>query len=118
MAAGTTLVVAEARDPIQAQIWVDALRDHGIKASSFERGVGGALGGAVTAGMAIYPIIVAIEDLGAARNVIADLDGAVYLSPVRDRATAQAAQRRALTIAGFVVVGIVVLGLLSRVIAG
>lgn len=118
MSAPTTTPVAEAQDPIQAQIWVDALRAHGIKASSFERGVGGALGGAVTSGMAVYPIIVATSDLAAARNVIADLDGAVHLTPVRDREASQAAQKRALTLAGGVAVVILVLGVLARIVAG
>lgn len=118
MSAPTTTPVAEARDLIEAQIWVDALRDHGIKASSFERGVGGALGGAVTSGMSVYPIIVATSDLTAARNVIADLDGAIHLTPVRDRATSQAAQKRALTLAGAIAIGVLVLGVLARIVAG
>jgi hypothetical protein len=118
MTAPTTTVVAEAQDPIQAQIWVDALRDHGIKASSFERGVGGALGGAVTSGFASYPIIVATNDLAAARNVIADLDGAVHLAPIRDSAASQAAQKRALTVAAAIAVGVLVLGVLARIVAG
>ena len=113
-----TMVVAEAPDPIQADIWISALRDAGIQAAAFERGVGSALGGAVTAGIARYPIIVAETDLGAARNVIAELGGASAISPFRDRKDLHESQRRALLTVGAIVVGILVLGVLARVVAG
>jgi hypothetical protein len=113
-----TLVVAEALDPLQADIWLRALREAGIEAASFERGVGAALGGAVTAGSARYPIVVAEADIGAARSVIADLSGASAIAPVRARADVRASQRRALLTVAAVVVGIVILGVLSRIVAG
>ena len=113
-----TVVVAEAPDPIQADIWLDALRHAGIECATFERGVGAALGGAVTSGSAVYPVVVAEKDLGAARNIIANMSGASAIAPVRDSAHLRASQRRAFIAVGAVVVGIVVLGLLSRVIAG
>ena len=113
-----TTVVAEARDPVQAQIWLDALRQGGIEAATFERGVGAALGGAVTSAFAVYPVIVAEADLGAARSIIAALSGASAIAPLRHRDEVRASQRRALLTVGAVVVGIIVMGLLSRLVAG
>jgi hypothetical protein len=113
----TTTVVAEAQDPLQAEIWLDALRSQGIEAASFERGVGGALGGALTAGFAVYPIIVAQADLAAARGVIAQVAGASAIAPVRDSAETRAAQHRALIAVGVIAVAILVAGVLGRLVA-
>lgn len=117
MPAVNTTVVAEARDPVQAEIWLDALHAAGIEANAFERGVGAALGGA-TGVFAIYPVVVAESDLVRARNVIAELGDAARISPVRDHNAARSAQRRGLTIAGALIILIVILGVLSRVVVG
>jgi hypothetical protein len=79
----SAVVVAVASDAIEAAIWRDALHDAGIPAAVYERGVGAALGGANTFG-ASYPLLVDRGQVAAARNVIADLGGAVALAPVHD----------------------------------
>ena len=111
--AGRTVVVAEAPDPVQAGIWVDALRQAGVAAATFERGAGAALGGAATPGFAAYPIIVSTTDLGAARSVIAELAGAAVLAPYRDGRETRGAQRLALLAVGAVIIA----GLLMAVAA-
>ena len=90
----------------------------GIEARTFERGVGAALGGAVTSGFAVYPIIVADDEVGRARNVIAAISGGSAIAPVRDAATVRASQRRALLTVGAVVAGVVILALAARIAAG
>jgi len=118
MARDGTVLVAEAGDPIQAQIWVDALRDAGIEAGTFERGVGAALGGAVTTGVSRFPVVVARQDLVAARNLIAELDGAVHLAPIDDPELQHAARRRALLVVAFTGLAILAIALAARIAAG
>jgi hypothetical protein len=118
MGVSSTVVVAEARDAIEASIWVDALREAGVSASVYERGVGAALGGAATPGFSAYPVIVGRGELGRARSVIAEMAGAAVLSTFRDAESARAGQRRALITAAVVVVSVLVLGTLARVVAG
>lgn len=79
----STVVVAVAINPADAQIWVDALRDAGIGAGTFERGSGAAFGGMQMV-TSRFHVIVAPEDLEEARNVIAELGGARYLAPFDD----------------------------------
>jgi hypothetical protein len=117
MATAFAVTVAEAEGPVQAAIWVDALRQAGIAANTYERGVGAALGGAVAPGWAVYPIVVSSEDLGPARNVIAEIAGAGALAPYRDRADARAGQRRVLLTVGVILAGGVALALAARVLA-
>jgi hypothetical protein len=112
-----TAVVAEANDPITAQVWVDALRDSGIRAAMFEQGTGGALGGAATT-FSRYPVLVSEDDLVAARNVIARVAGASALAPIPDRDAERSRQKRIVVIAAAVVVAVLVFGVLNRVIAG
>ena len=109
------VVVATAGDSVQASIWVDALRAEGIEATSYEQSVGPALGGAVAV-FARFPILVAPESLVDARNVIADLDGAEALAPVRDPAEADERRRQALIAVGAIVLVIVVLSLAGRLL--
>jgi hypothetical protein len=96
MAGGGTVVVAEAPDAVSASIWLDALRDAGIEAGMFERGVGAALGGAATPGLSRFAIVVRKEAMLEARNVIAEVGGASRLAPYRDGSEAPGAQRRAI----------------------
>lgn len=77
-----TVPIADAPDPVTAEIWLAELRAVGIRAGTFERGVGGALGGAATTGLASYPVIVSEGDAVRARDVIAGLGGAGYLHAV------------------------------------
>jgi hypothetical protein len=118
MAASTAVVVAEASHPIQANVWVDALTDAGITARSFEQGVGGALGGAATGVFAKYAVVVAREDLVAARNIISRLDGGGVLAPIPDEAAVRESQRRGLVIVSLILVFILGLGIASRLAAG
>jgi hypothetical protein len=111
-------VVAEASDPLEAAIWVDALRAAGVEAVSFERGVGSALGGAVAPGWSRFPVLVPAADLGTARNVIAELAGGAALAPYRDAAASRKFQRRLLLVMAGVAVAIVVAGVIGRVVAG
>lgn len=83
MSRGSTVVVARTGDPIEAQIWVDMLRDEGIQAASYEQSIRGALGGASTLGIrGTHHILVREEDIVAARNVIAESGGAHQLAPI------------------------------------
>ncbi|MCK9519210.1 MAG: DUF2007 domain-containing protein [Dehalococcoidia bacterium] len=109
------VVVAVAGDAIQAAIWHDALEDAGIEAAVYERGVGAALGGASAFG-ASYPLLVDRGDVAAARNIIADLGGAVALAPVHDDRAARERRQRALLVAGAIVAVILALGVLSRLL--
>jgi len=118
MAATGTVIVAEAGDRVEADIWVDALRQAGIEAGTYERGVGGALGGAVTTGFARFPILVSATDLARARNVIADFSGTGALAPIRHEGAARESQRRALFVVGCIMGGIVLLAVLAKVTAG
>lgn len=112
----SAVVVAVASDAIEAAIWRDALHDAGIPAAVYERGVGAALGGANTFG-ASYPLLVDRGQVAAARNVIADLGGAVALAPVHDERAVRERRQRALFVAGAIVTLILALGVLSRVVA-
>ncbi|MBI5949062.1 MAG: hypothetical protein HY875_13060 [Chloroflexi bacterium] len=112
------VVVAEASDPVQAAIWIDALHAAGIEASSFERGVGAALGGAATPGWAVYPVLVASTDIGAARNVVAELAGGAALAPIPDHGAARERSQQALRVAGGAVLLVIVLALLARSLGG
>lgn len=76
------VVVAVAENGLEANLWLDALHRAGIRASTFERGHGGALG-ATGWQDSVFPVLVAPGDLGHARSVIADLGGARALAPVR-----------------------------------
>ena len=114
MSGMATVVVAEASDPVQAAIWLDALRDAGVEANSYERGVGAALGGAMTPGFARYPVVVGETDLVCARNVISEISGGGVLSPLPDPEAKNAARQRVLMLVGAVVVVILVMGLLSQ----
>lgn len=113
-----TIVVAEAPDELQAAIWVDALRDAGVQAAMFERGVGAALGGSVTS-WSRYPVIVSEEHLLAARNIIAELGGASSLAPYRDPAALRARQTRQsrLLAAGLLgIAAVVAIGVVARIV--
>ncbi len=77
-----TVPIADAPDPVTAEIWLAELRASGIRAASFEQGVGGALGGASTLGLASYPVIVSEGDALRARDIIAGLGGQEFLRPV------------------------------------
>lgn len=99
-------VVAEAADPVQAHIWVDALRQAGIEANTFEQGAGAALGGAALHYLAAYPVVVRSDSLAAARSVIAEMSGAGVLAPYRSPVEQRAFRSVALA-------GIVLLGLLG-----
>jgi hypothetical protein len=93
---GTTVVVARTGDAIEAQIWVDMLRDEGIQAATYEQSIRGALGGASTLGIrGTHHILVRHEDIVAARNVIAESGGAHQLAPIpgdNDDAASKAAR--------------------------
>ena len=95
-----TAVVAFARNPIEAGIWVDALRQAGILAETFESGPGAALGGA-SVFTARFPVIVSADDIGRARSIITDLAGAEVLEPVRDSGSRRSPWRAAFSPSGW-----------------
>lgn len=103
-----TVMVARAPNMVAAQIWVDALRDEGIEAGVFEQSPAAALGGAITTGLAQFPIIVREDDFAAARAVIGPLAGMHALQPLPDDEVEDARRRWAL----FAVVGIAVAAML------
>ncbi len=76
-----TVPIADAPDEVTAEIWLAELRSAGVRAGTFERGVGGALGGAATTWQASYPVIVGEGDALRARDIIAGLGGSEYLRP-------------------------------------
>ena len=78
------VVVATAPDFVAAQIWVDALKDEGIEARLFEQSPGAALGGAVTTGIARFPVLVPEDDFAQARAVVGRLAGMEVLQPLPD----------------------------------
>jgi hypothetical protein len=84
MAGNGTAVVAESPDVLDAVFWVDALEQAGIRATRYEQGLGGAFGGASAGLLALHRVVVAREDLGRARSVIAEVSGAGRLSPYDD----------------------------------
>ena len=108
--------VAEARDELEAGMWLDALHQAGIPATVFERGLGGAMGGAVS-GWARFPVLVPRSSLGAARNVIADLAGASRLAAYEDPAGSRSGQLRALRLVCLIVVVVVVAAVASRMLS-
>lgn len=112
------VVVAETSDPVEAGMWVNALGEAGVDARSFERGVGAALGGAVTASFARYPVVVPREHLAQARSIIADHGGAASLVPVRQKEEERARQNQALVTVGLIVVGAIAIAVLARLLAG
>lgn len=88
-----TVAIADAPDPVTAEIWLAELRAAGIRAGVFERGVGGALGGASTFGQASYPVIVPGDDAVRARDLIAGVGGGEYLRPVTPAGPAEDTRR-------------------------
>jgi hypothetical protein len=112
----SAVVVAEAPDVVAASIWVDALQRAGIEAGMFEKGVGAALGGAVTPGMARYAVVVPRHAFVGARNVIAELGGAARLVPYRDARHDSAALRRGLGIALAVLAAILLAGAAGKLL--
>lgn len=107
-----TVVVARAPDFVAAQIWVDALHDEGIDARLFEQSPGAALGGAITSGIARFPVIVSEDDFAAARAVIGRLAGMAVLQPLPDAKAEDADRRWAL----LTVVGVAAAALLLALI--
>lgn len=77
-----TIPIADAPDPLTAEIWLAELRAAGIRAGTFERGVGGALGGAAIAGLASYPVLVSEDDAVRSRDIVAGAGGGDYLRPL------------------------------------
>jgi hypothetical protein len=75
-------MVAVAGDPAVAAIWVDALRQDGIDAATFQRGPSAALGGLFGGALIDYPVLVDPSRIADARNVVAELGGAGQLSPI------------------------------------
>ncbi len=104
-----TVPIADAPDPVTAEIWLAELRASGIRAGSFEQGAGAALGGASTPGLASYPVIVAQGDALRARDIIAGLGGGEFLRPVAgDGGTQGARQLVTLALGAAVAAGLLV----------
>ena len=114
-------LVAIARDPAEAAIWVDALRQEGIEAASFERGPGAALGGVVGGALSRCHVLVDPDRIEDARNVVAEMGGAAALAPVAAEtaiANGGTGAARALLLALLVAVAIAVVLALMRLTAG
>ena len=99
MSSASRIMVAEASEPIERGIWLDALRQAGIEATTFERGVGAAIGGAQSIAPTSYPILVPSARIADARNIIAELAGAERLVPAASAAE-QVSRVQRWTIAG------------------
>ena len=110
------VVVAEAHDIVAAQIWVDELKDAGIEARVFEQGPGAALGGAVTTGWAVYPVIVEEDAFGEARSVIGRLAGMDVLRPLPDTEAEDARRLWALAAVATIAIGAMVLALVVQLV--
>ncbi len=111
-----TVVVARTRDPIEAQIWVDILRDDGMQAAVFEQGARGALGGASLYG-SIQNIVVRRTQFERAREIIADADGTHALIPLQEASESRDRMIRALLTVGGVAIGFLLLFTLVQVVA-
>ena len=116
MSGDAPVIVAKADSPVQAELWLAALRDAGIQGATYERGVGGAFGGAVGGPWSSYPVLVAREAVGQARSVIAEMDGASVLQPLSDPSAVRAQQTRILLTAGAIVGGGLLLAAVVRLL--
>lgn len=112
-----TVVVARTRDSLEAQIWLDMLRDQGLEAALFEQGVHGALGGARGFG-GTHHVVVRRVDLTQARNTLADAGAAHALAPVPDSRESSSRMLQALLAAGGVAVGFLLLLAIVQAAAG
>ncbi len=74
------VVIALAQSELEATLWADALRDAGIKAGLFERGVGAALGGGAHS-LSTFAIVVGREREQDARAVLLELGAGEQLLP-------------------------------------
>lgn len=109
MASNSMVMVAEAEEPIERGIWLDALEQAGIEATTFERGSGAALGGTQPMFPSSHPILVPSEHLVLARNIIAGIAGADRLLPVRtSEEQISKAQRWIVIVVGAGLAGLVV----------
>ncbi len=108
------IVVAEAPDAVTAAIWVDALRDAGLDATTFSRGHGAAFGGAEA--FSTYPVLVAETSITAARAVIVELDGSSKLAPIPDREADARRLRGALLAVGAIIAALIAAALLGRLL--
>jgi hypothetical protein len=108
------VVVAHAPDFVAAQIWVDALADEGIEAKLFEQGPGAALGGAITTGVARFPVVVLEDDFARARAVIGRLSGMDVLQPLPDDEAEDSRRRWALAAVIAVAVGAMLLAFIFQ----
>ncbi len=108
------VVVASAPDFIAAQIWVDALKDEGIEARLFEQSPAAALGGAVTSGIARFPVLVREEDFAHARAVIGRLAGMEFLQPLPDDEDSDRRRRLALFAVAAIAVGAMLVAFISQ----
>lgn len=109
MASRSMVMVAEAKEPIERGIWLDALEQAGIEATTFERGSGAALGGVQSVFPSSHPVLVPSEHFVTARNIISDIAGADRLLPVRtSEEQISRAQRWIVIIVGAGLAGLVV----------
>jgi len=111
------VVVASAPDFIAAQIWFDALKDEGIEARLFEQSPGAALGGAITTGIARFPILVREDDFAHARAVIGRLAGMEFLQPLPDNEADDRRRRWALFAVVGIAVGAMLVAFVSQLVA-
>lgn len=103
---GGATIVAEAPDIGQARIWIDALRNDGIRATYFERGPSGAFGGA-SLPLTSFSVLVGRHHVGQARSIIADLGGTGALVPFSSLEDERGRSQRVL---GMLVGGVLLVG--------
>lgn len=108
--------VASAANSVEAQIWVDMLRDEGIRAAAVESGVHAAFGGAALPATSVV-VLVDRTDLVSARNVIAESGGASALRPVSTSAEPPARTLRLLGLAAGAAIALLLLIAVMRVAA-
>lgn len=118
MPASGTVVVAESQDVLDAVLWVEALEQVGIRATSFEQGLGGAYGGAWAGPLTRHCVVVSRDDLGRARSVIAEISGATRLSPYDDPAEQRERAKFAGVMVGAAVLFVVAAALAGKLLAG
>lgn len=118
MASSGTVVVAESQDVLDAVLWVDALERAGIRATSYEQGLGGAYGGGLAGPLTRHCVVVAREDLGRARSVIAEAGGATRLSPYDDPAEQRERAKFAAVMVGAALLLVIGTALAWRLFAG
>ena len=117
MSSNATVVVAEAAEPIELGIWMNALKSAGIDARTYERSASAAFGGVQGQLLSSHPVVVPFGQLADAQDIIAGLAGEERLvSMVELQAQTTRAQRMTIGVAGLVLAAFLLAAILRAVL--